>query len=125
MDYYLELLVMLMVLWPLTSYRSSLINRSGYLGETITALKLNKLINTNGGNTTPYLRKNIVTHVICTNLAGTKVQQILDLKKTSRIQIVKPEWILDSIAQGKKLSTSNYHVMDQKVHANTLGFKPK
>lgn len=52
-----------------------------------------------------HLKRKLVTHVICTELSGTKRDSFKD---HDRMKIVSPQWILDSIKFGEKLPEYEY-----------------
>lgn len=61
-----------------------------------------------GGTYHHYYSSERTTHVIATNLPNSK------LKQTKVMKIVKPDWIVDSIAQGKLLDYSGYLLYSQE-----------
>ena len=64
-----------------------------------TSVEIKGLMRTYGGLYCDYISDR-VTHIICSNLAYSKANL---LKKRL---VVKPEWIVDSIANRKQLNTS-------------------
>lgn len=58
-----------------------------------------------------------VTHIIVqTNLSGSKLQQYLTVCR-NLTKVVSSEWIMDSIANGKRLSEWKYRVLKDEVLA--------
>lgn len=49
-----------------------------------------------------------VTHVICLQLAGSKAEQ---LSKSKSLRIVRPDWVVDSVKEGRLLAESKYSVL--------------
>ncbi|CAI6345542.1 unnamed protein product [Macrosiphum euphorbiae] len=66
------------------------------------ANELNRIMMENGGVYHNYHRPNITTHIIASNLPTAK------LKLLKQFKIVKPEWISDSIKEGKLLNYEDY-----------------
>ncbi|ORZ30021.1 hypothetical protein BCR44DRAFT_1489139 [Catenaria anguillulae PL171] len=53
------------------------------------------------------------THIIAPSMSKSKIQQLLTTKSSSRriapiMHVVRPEWVMDSIAAGKKLKVDKY-----------------
>ena len=70
-----------------------------------------------GGGFIQYLDgKTMVTHIIASNLTPKKKEEF------RRYRIVKPAWIVDSIAAGKLLPWDAYRVVDEGVGQKVLGF---
>ncbi|KAK4613573.1 DNA repair protein rev1 [Fulvia fulva] len=70
-----------------------------------------------GGGFIQYLDgKTMVTHIIASNLTPKKKEEF------RRYRIVKPAWIVDSIAAGKLLPWDAYRVVDEGVGQRVLGF---
>ncbi|XP_031567842.1 DNA repair protein REV1-like [Actinia tenebrosa] len=63
---------------------------------------LRKLFVLHGGRFQQYFSRSSVTHIIATNLPNSKITEIRDKK------IVRPQWILDSIEQGRCLPIDQY-----------------
>ena len=62
---------------------------NGYLGKS-TPWKLTKLIQANGGKVRPMINKH-TTHIICTNLSGSKAHQRLQVVKFFLLHFFKTE----------------------------------
>lgn len=78
---------------------------------------LHNLVVTHGGGFLQYLDgKTTVTHIIAANLTPKKAIEF------RRYRIVKPAWIVDSIAAGKLLPWENYRVLDEGVGQRLIGF---
>ncbi|ETV78028.1 hypothetical protein H257_08245 [Aphanomyces astaci] len=66
-------------------------------------------------------RKTRVTHVIATNLSGSKTEAVL--KAGGRVHCVHPQWILDSIEKGKRQPEAKYVVCkDSTVSSSGASF---
>ncbi|KAI5363714.1 putative DNA repair protein Rev1 [Septoria linicola] len=61
--------------------------------------------------------KTMVTHIIASNLTPKKKEEF------RRYRIVKPAWVVDSIAAGKLLPWDAYRVVDEGVGQKVLGFE--
>ncbi|KAL8293217.1 hypothetical protein RQP46_000911 [Phenoliferia psychrophenolica] len=92
---------------------------SGYTGATPN-LRLIALVQENGGEMrmTP---SGSVTHIITTTgLSGSKMESYLT-KRRVKCKIVTPAWILDSIANGKRLEEAKFAVvaseLQQSIHS--------
>ncbi|KAK3073097.1 deoxycytidyl transferase [Teratosphaeriaceae sp. CCFEE 6253] len=78
---------------------------------------LHTMIVQHGGGFIQYLDgKTMVTHIIASNLTPKKKEEF------RRYRIVKPAWIVDSIAAGKLLPWDAYRVVDEGVGQKVLGF---
>jgi len=66
------------------------------------ANELKRIMMENGGVYHHYHRPNITTHIIASNLPTAK------LKLLKQFKIVKPEWISDSLKEGKLLNYEGY-----------------
>ena len=67
--------------------------------------ELRELIGRHGGKHDFYYSKQTTTHVVSETLAYTKMKTFADCK------VIRPSWIMDSIAQGKVLPCENYSVL--------------
>ncbi|KAG8217171.1 hypothetical protein J3R82DRAFT_5252 [Butyriboletus roseoflavus] len=64
---------------------------------------IRRLLLQHGGVFQPYLdKKSIVTHVVTCSLTAAKVKEFKHMK------VVRPEWLLDSVAAGSLLPWTNY-----------------
>lgn len=71
-----------------------------------------------GGVYHHYYRNNKTTHIIATNLPDTKIKHLKTLN------VVKPEWVVDSIAAGRLLDYRNYLLYSWQSKAQPqLAFK--
>ncbi|WPH00398.1 Hypothetical protein R9X50_00322500 [Acrodontium crateriforme] len=78
---------------------------------------LHTIIVQHGGGFVQYLDgKTMVTHIIASNLTPKKKEEF------KRYRIVKPAWIVDSVAAGKLLPWNFYRVIDEGVGQKTLGY---
>ncbi|CAO3681470.1 unnamed protein product [Umbelopsis vinacea] len=89
---------------------------NGYTGDN-KDLQLKQLISKHGGSVSYALAQRKVTHIIVqTNLSGSKLQQYLTVCR-NLTKVVSSEWIMDSIANGKRLSEWKYRVLKDEVLA--------
>jgi DNA repair protein REV1 len=78
---------------------------------------LHTMIVAHGGGFAQYLDgKTFVTHIVASNLTPKKAVEF------KRYRIVKPAWIVDSIAAAKCLPWDNYRVVDEGVGQKVLAF---
>ncbi|CAG8982612.1 hypothetical protein HYALB_00008104 [Hymenoscyphus albidus] len=78
---------------------------------------LHHMIVSHGGAFMQYLDgKTTVTHIIASNLTPKKAVEF------RKYRIVKPAWIVDSIAAGKLLAWNSFRVLDEGVGQRVLGF---
>ena len=68
------------------------------------------MLRLHGANVTPLLRKTTVTHVIASNLCWSKIATSKDAVK-GPVYVV-PQWIVDSIAQRRRLKEADYALVD-------------
>ncbi|KAI8351783.1 hypothetical protein EDC96DRAFT_518444 [Choanephora cucurbitarum] len=78
--------------------------------------ELRRMILQHGGDYQHYLKKLSVTHIIATNLTHSKVKEFRSYK------IVKPEWIVESIAAKRLLPWQNYRLVIISTKQKELGF---
>ncbi|RUS73466.1 hypothetical protein EGW08_018776 [Elysia chlorotica] len=64
--------------------------------------ELKRIMQAHGGRYETYLRKTRVTHIVASNLPNSK------FKMARTMPIVKPDWIVDSVSAGKRLSHVPY-----------------
>ncbi|CAK4085947.1 unnamed protein product [Aphanomyces euteiches] len=74
----------------------------------VSSYYLIKMVKAHGGSISITHRKSRVTHVIATNLSGSKTEAVL--QSGGRIHCVQPQWILDSIEKGKRQPEAKYVV---------------
>jgi DNA repair protein REV1 len=97
-------------------FRGIVAHVNGYTQPSLA--DLHKLIVSYGGGFMQYLDgKTTVTHVIASNLTPKKKVEF------ARYRIVKPAWIVDSIAAGKILPWEGYRVVDEGEKQKVLGFQ--
>lgn len=78
---------------------------------------LHTMIVAHGGGFAQYLDgKTFVTHIVASSLTPKKAVEF------KRYRIVKPAWIVDSIAAAKCLPWDNYRVVDEGVGQRVLAF---
>ncbi|ETV98637.1 hypothetical protein H310_08754 [Aphanomyces invadans] len=80
---------------------------NGHTGN-VSSYNLIKMVKAHGGNTSIVHRKTRVTHVIATNLSGSKTDAVL--RSGGRVHCVHPQWIVDSIEKGKRQPEAKYVV---------------
>jgi len=84
------------------------------VGGGLSSYSLGKLARLHGAEMASRLTKRAVTHVVCTRLSGSKERQAL-LNSTSRgavsLYFVRPEWITQSIAAGRRLSEARFSLL--------------
>ncbi|KAA1466316.1 hypothetical protein DENSPDRAFT_768411, partial [Dentipellis sp. KUC8613] len=52
------------------------------------------------------------THILTSQqLNGGKTHKLLSSRTPSKVSVVRPEWVLDSILAGKRLPERQYHVV--------------
>lgn len=97
-------------------FRGIVAHVNGYTQPSLN--DLHKLIVTHGGGFVQYLDgKTTATHIIAANLTPKKAIEFRNYR------IVKPAWIVDSVANGKVLPWQSYKVLDEGVGQKTLGFE--
>ena len=74
--------------------------------------ELKALMLAHGGRFENYLVRGHVTHVIAANLPDTKIKQMAN--ERDPIPIVRPEWVVDSLAQGRLLPIEPYRLVPVK-----------
>lgn len=96
-------------------FRGIVAHVNGYTQPSLN--DLHKMIVSHGGGFMQYLDgKTTVTHIIASNLTPRKAVEF------KRYRIVKPAWIVDSVAAGKVLPWDAYRVVDEGVGQKLLGF---
>ncbi len=68
-----------------------------------------QMLRLHGGLVTPLLRKRSVTHVVASNLCWSKLAAATAAGKGP--VYVRPQWVLDSVAEGKRLKECDYAVV--------------
>ncbi|KAJ9092445.1 hypothetical protein QFC21_006827 [Naganishia friedmannii] len=96
---------------------------NGYTGPRISDLELKRLIAVHGGNVS-YLANSSCTHVLITkNLSASKTQKFLDSASSIRggkRKVVHVDWVLDSVAQRKRLDETSYNVIVNKAQPTLM-----
>lgn len=78
--------------------------------------ELRRLIHLHGGELMPYLdTKSPVTHIIASNLTAKKRIEFKDYR------VVRPEWITQSIVQGKRLDWRDFRCSEDSTGAMNAG----
>ncbi|KAE9381701.1 DNA repair protein [Stipitochalara longipes BDJ] len=96
-------------------FRGIVAHVNGYTQPSLN--DLHHLIVSHGGGFMQYLDgKTTVTHIIAANLTPKKAIEF------RRYRIVKPAWIVDSVAAGKLLPWDAYRVIDEGSGQRLLGF---
>ncbi|KAJ4339272.1 deoxycytidyl transferase [Ascochyta clinopodiicola] len=96
-------------------FRGVVAHVNGYTQPSLN--DLHTLIVQHGGGFLQYLDgKTTVTHIIASSLTPKKVIEF------RQYRIVKPAWVVDSIAAGKLLPWNNYRVVDEGETQKVLAF---
>lgn len=96
-------------------FRGIVCHVNGYTQPSLN--DLHNMIVEYGGGFAQYLDgKTFVTHIIASSLTPKKAVEF------KRYRIVKPAWIVESIAAGKCLPWDNYRVVDEGVGQKVLAF---
>uniref|UniRef100_A0A0E0LEY1 DNA repair protein REV1 n=1 Tax=Oryza punctata TaxID=4537 RepID=A0A0E0LEY1_ORYPU len=66
--------------------------------------ELKEIMLNNGGRFVNYFSRNTVTHIICTHLPNSKMSNLRAFSKG--LPVVKPAWVVDSLAENRLLSCS-------------------
>ncbi|KAK3175103.1 hypothetical protein OEA41_002349 [Lepraria neglecta] len=97
-------------------FRGVVVHVNGYTQPSLN--DIHKLVVSYGGGFMQYLDgKTTVTHIIASNLTPKKKVEF------SKYRIVKPAWVVDSIAAGKLLPWDAYRVVDEGIGQRVLGFE--
>ncbi|WVQ71748.1 hypothetical protein IAR50_001289 [Cryptococcus sp. DSM 104548] len=115
-----------------TLFKGCLFYMNGSTGPKVSNLQLRNMIAENGGRFTT-VQTSACTHIIANaGLSGSKTQKHLEKQggrgSARQARVVRVEWVLDSVAQGAKLSEAGYTMIDNPTQPNlftTLGVKPK
>lgn len=78
--------------------------------------ELKRIMMENGGVYHHYHRPNITTHIIASNLPTAK------LKLLKQFKVVKPEWISDSLKEGKLLNYDGYLLFNDNPNQPKIDF---
>ena len=96
-------------------FRNIVANVNGYTQPSLSDLHV--LIVSHGGGFQQYLDgKTTVTHIIASQLTPKKKVEF------AKYRIVKPAWVVDSVAAGRLLPWEQYRVTDEGVMQKVLGF---
>ncbi|KAL8971870.1 MAG: hypothetical protein Q9183_000841 [Haloplaca sp. 2 TL-2023] len=96
-------------------FRGVVAHVNGYTQPSLN--DIHTLIVSHGGGFMQYLDgKTTVTHIIASNLTPKKKVEF------SKYRIVKPAWVVDSVAAGKSLPWNNYRLLDEGAGQQILGF---
>lgn len=94
--------------------RSVRIYLSGYLNGT-TDIEMKRIINEAGGQTV--MVPSQCTHIVTSQwLSGSKTNRLLTAKTRNNTYVVRPEWIMESIAKGKRQSERAYAISVDSSH---------
>ncbi|CAD6893137.1 unnamed protein product [Tilletia controversa] len=96
---------------------------NGYQGEDQVNLDITRKIQANGGKVNYLYSKTQCTHIISSRaLSGKKNQEwIVGKKKSATIsKLVRPQWVYDSIAAGRRLAESKYPVFSDQTQGSIL-----
>ncbi|KAK0206379.1 hypothetical protein DFS33DRAFT_1314289 [Desarmillaria ectypa] len=86
--------------------RNTRIYIDGYLSGT-TDIEMKRIVTEAGG--TILMTTSGATHILSSQcLNGSKTHKILKAKSRTQLQVVKPEWVLDSIKSGRRLPERTY-----------------
>ncbi|KAI0353537.1 hypothetical protein OH77DRAFT_1427229 [Trametes cingulata] len=82
---------------------------NGYLEDT-TDIEMKRIVTLAGGQVMHTASG--ATHILTSQqLSGAKTQKLLTSKSKHIVHVVRPEWVTDSIAAGKRLSEREYSVI--------------
>ena len=96
-------------------FRGVVAHVNGYTQPSLN--DIHTLIVDHGGGFMQYLDgKTTVTHIIASNLTPKKKVEF------RRYRIVKPAWVVESVAAGKLLPWDDYRVLDEGIGQKVLGF---
>ena len=96
-------------------FRGVVAHVNGYTQPSLN--DIHALIVSHGGGFMQYLDgKTTVTHIIASNLTAKKKIEF------QRYRIVKPAWVVDSVAAGKLLPWNTYRVVDEGAAQKILAF---
>lgn len=97
-------------------FRGVVAHVNGYTQPSLN--DLHRLIVQRGGGFMQYLDgKTTVTHIIASNLTPKKAVEF------KRYRVVKPAWVVESVAAGKLLPWNDYRVVDEGERQKVLAFQ--
>ncbi len=88
-------------------------------------MALSRRVWRHGGVVLTMWRRRTVTHVVCDNLAASKIQQEISQRGSAsawRGVVVRPEWVEDSLKKGKMLPTREYRVIQDNSIKDVRSF---
>ncbi|KAL0949393.1 hypothetical protein HGRIS_009457 [Hohenbuehelia grisea] len=89
--------------------RGTRIYINGYLRDT-TDIEMKRVVTRAGGEILPTASG--ATHILTSQqLSSSKTHKILTTKMRQSVQVVRPEWVFDSLDAGKKLQERHYAVI--------------
>ncbi|KAG9302909.1 hypothetical protein G9A89_022326 [Geosiphon pyriformis] len=92
---------------------------NGFTGKT-KDIDLRRIIMKNGGEISYLFGARRCTHIITAmGLCGSKTHKYLTSRRNN-IKIVKPEWIIESVAAGKRLHEARFRVVKDETQASLL-----
>ncbi|TPX58480.1 hypothetical protein SpCBS45565_g07983 [Spizellomyces sp. 'palustris'] len=86
---------------------------NGYIGG-MDDLEFRILIQSHGGTIALTLALRTVTHMVCTSLCASKTQKLLSARRAT-VKVVHPDWIIQSVKNGKTLPESAFGVIKSKM----------
>ncbi|KAL7424136.1 hypothetical protein Q5752_001721 [Cryptotrichosporon argae] len=94
---------------------------NGSTGPRVSNLQLQRLITAHGGRFVPH-QTAACTHVVAANLSGRKAQKVIDglgaRGHSRRTQVVKVDWVLDSVAQQRRGCERKYAVVEDPTQTS-------
>ncbi|KAL1747663.1 hypothetical protein HDZ31DRAFT_31339 [Schizophyllum fasciatum] len=103
-----------------TLLRGVRIYLNGYLRGT-TDIEMKRVAARAGATTLP--TPSGATHIVTSMpLSGSKTQKFLTKKSRTPVQVVQPEWVMESIAAGKRLPERRYAVVEDKTTKTMYDF---
>lgn len=88
-------------------------------------MTLSRRVWRHGGFVLTMWRRRAVTHVVCDNLAGGKIEKEISQRGSPsawRGVVVRPEWVEDSLKKGKMLPTREYRVIQEDTTKDIRSF---
>lgn len=86
-------------------FRGVSVHVNGYTEPSWEEIK--DIMAVHGGRFENYYSRERVTHIVCTHLPESKIIQILNERNPAPV-VVKPEWITESLKQGKRLPEEEF-----------------
>ncbi|KAI0320683.1 hypothetical protein OF83DRAFT_1162287 [Amylostereum chailletii] len=91
---------------------------NGYLRDT-TDIEMKRIVAQAGGQTLHTASG--ASHILTSHqLNAAKTHKLLTTKSKVKVHVVRPEWVTDSIAAGKRLSETKYSVIEDKTTNNLM-----